>query len=72
MFHEDGGWTSVSAFAGDDTWAAYTTERSELATFITANGLSNQMMLVHGDFHAMAADEGPTPPAAYRSSAPRR
>lgn len=60
--HEDGGWTASSAFAGDDTWAAYTTERTELANFITSNGLANRIALVHGDFHAMGVDDGTNSP----------
>jgi len=57
-FHEDGGWTSTSAFVGDDTWAAYSTERTELANYVTTLGMAGSALIVHGDFHALAADDG--------------
>jgi hypothetical protein len=54
-FHEDG-WNNLSTFTGDDTWGAYNTERTEIGTYITANSVN--MVYVHGDFHALAAETG--------------
>lgn len=57
-FHEDGGWVSTNPFTGDDTWAAYQTERTELVNYWTSIGVLNRIMIIHGDFHAIAADNG--------------
>lgn len=56
-FHEDG-WQNINTFVGDDTWRAYSTERQELATYFTANGIASKLLYIHGDWHAVAADDG--------------
>lgn len=43
--------------AGVDSWAAYTTERREIADFIRSNHIRG-LVLLHGDMHALAADNG--------------
>ncbi len=40
-----------------DDWSAYATERREIADFIKANRISG-FMIVHGDSHMLAADDG--------------
>lgn len=40
-----------------DLWPGYATERQEIADFIAANGITNLMMLA-GDAHMVAADDG--------------
>ncbi len=42
---------------GDDTWAGYATERTEIANFIRDNRIDNLVML-SGDMHALAFDDG--------------
>ncbi len=42
---------------GVDSWAAYTTERREIADFIATNHIHG-LILLHGDMHAVAADDG--------------
>ena len=54
-FHEDA-WNPSSTYVGDDTWAAYTTERAEIASYVTGNSIP--LMIIHGDYHALAADNG--------------
>src|SRR5581483_8374929 len=41
----------------DDSWANYSTERTEIANFIRDNHISN-LAIVSGDMHAMAYDDG--------------
>lgn len=55
--HEDG-WQNLNTFVGDDTWRAYSTERQELATYFTTNGIATRLLYIHGDWHALAADNG--------------
>lgn len=43
---------------GDDGWYLYTVERAELSTFIAANGLGNALLMISGDMHGLAADDG--------------
>ena len=43
--------------AGGDSWDGYDTERQEIASFITDNGIDNVLM-VSGDAHMIAIDDG--------------
>ena len=43
--------------AGADTWGGYSTERNELANFIRDNSIP-QMLIVSGDAHMVAIDDG--------------
>jgi len=54
-FHEDS-WNNGTTYVGDDTWSAYNTERTELSTYITTNGI--KVAIVHGDLHVLGADDG--------------
>ena len=56
---QDNPWIS-SAKSGDDAWAGYTTERTELATFFRNSGKNIGMLA--GDMHALAADDGTNAP----------
>ncbi len=40
-----------------DSWAWYATEREELATFVRDQGIRG-LVILHGDMHALAADDG--------------
>lgn len=42
---------------GDDSWAGYATERTELANFIRDNHINN-VVLLSGDMHGLAYDDG--------------
>jgi hypothetical protein len=42
---------------GGDSWDGYDTERQELATFITDNGIDN-ILMASGDAHMLAIDDG--------------
>ena len=42
---------------GDDSWAGYTTERTEIANFIRDNGITN-LAMISGDMHGLAFDDG--------------
>lgn len=42
---------------GEDTWGGYATERTEIANFIRDNRISN-VVLLSGDMHALAYDDG--------------
>lgn len=53
--HEDA-WHNSSTFTGDDTWSAFTTERAELAAYLTAHQVP--LLYVHGDVHALSHDDG--------------
>jgi phosphodiesterase/alkaline phosphatase D-like protein len=48
----------AAASAGADHWGGYTSERTTIGNFITANNLSNRMAIVSGDMHALAYDDG--------------
>ena len=51
-------WKSV-AEAGDDAWAGYTTERAELAAVLSPiNSGSRKVIMLCGDGHMIAADNG--------------
>lgn len=52
----DDTWNNLSTYTGDDTWSAYSTERQELADYITANKV--QCIWINGDLHVLAADGG--------------
>ncbi|MGH1364742.1 MAG: alkaline phosphatase D family protein [Calditrichia bacterium] len=41
-----------------DHWGGYTTERQELADFIEQNGISSNLVMLSGDAHMIAADDG--------------
>ena len=58
-----------SAQLGADSWAGYTTERTELATFFKENRISN-MILLSGDMHALAFDDGSNSDYAPGGGAP--
>lgn len=46
-----------AAQVGDDTWAGYSTERTELANFIRDNRIDN-LAMISGDMHGLAFDDG--------------
>ena len=48
-------WTGATS-AGQDHWAGYNTERTELAAHFTASG--KHVFRIAGDMHAVAADDG--------------
>jgi phosphodiesterase/alkaline phosphatase D-like protein len=50
-------WNGV-AQAGADDWAGYTTERQRLADAIAQAGLADQMLMIAGDAHMLAIDDG--------------
>ena len=41
-----------------DAWAGFSTEREELAKFFEANDLTDRLLIVHGDAHMLAGDDG--------------
>ncbi len=43
---------------GEDGWGMYSTERAELSQFFEDNGLTSRLLLLHGDAHMLAADDG--------------
>jgi phosphodiesterase/alkaline phosphatase D-like protein len=47
-----------AAQAGADDWAGYTTERRRLADAIAGAGLADQMLMIAGDAHMLAIDDG--------------
>jgi phosphodiesterase/alkaline phosphatase D-like protein len=61
-------WIGV-ATAGEDTWAGYTTERTELANFIRDNRINN-VVIVSGDMHGLAVDDGTNSDYATGGGAP--
>ncbi len=61
-------WIGV-AEAGEDTWAGYTTERTEIANFIRDNRVSNVVVL-SGDMHGLAVDDGTNSDYATGGGAP--
>ncbi len=44
--------------SGDDGWHRYTTERREIATFIKNNNINSQLLMIAGDAHMIALDDG--------------
>jgi phosphodiesterase/alkaline phosphatase D-like protein len=57
------------ATVGEDTWAGYTTERTEIANFIRDNRVSN-VVIVSGDMHGLAVDDGTNADYATGGGAP--
>ena len=47
----------MPARVGDDSWAGYATERTDIANFIRDNHVTN-VILLSGDMHALAFDDG--------------
>ncbi len=58
-----------AAQLGSDSWAGYTTERTELASFFKDNRIAN-MILLSGDMHALAFDDGSNSDYATGGGAP--
>lgn len=58
-----------AATPGDDGWAGYTTERTEIANFIRDNRISN-VTIIAGDMHALAFDDGSNSDYATGGGAP--
>lgn len=52
-----------------DSWAWYATEREEIATFIKENAIQG-VVILHGDMHALAADDGRNSDFARGGGAP--
>jgi len=46
-----------AAKVGDDSWAGYATERTEIANFLRDNRITN-LAIISGDMHALAYDDG--------------
>jgi phosphodiesterase/alkaline phosphatase D-like protein len=44
--------------AGADDWSGYTTQRREVADLIAEAGMSDQLLMVAGDAHMVAIDDG--------------
>ena len=70
----DGPWVGAPSVGGTlQEWRAYNTERVELGNYIAAAGMSKQVLRIHGDTHALAADDGTNNPYggfAFISAAP--
>jgi alkaline phosphatase D len=49
-------WIAASQ-PGDDSWAGYATERTEIANFIRDNRINN-LAMISGDMHGLAYDDG--------------
>lgn len=47
-----------SASAGAEYWAGFTNERTKIANFIKNNGLQGKVMILSGDMHGLAIDNG--------------
>lgn len=54
---------------GSDTWGGYATERTEIANFIRDNRITN-VVLLSGDMHALAFDDGTNSDYATGGGAP--
>jgi phosphodiesterase/alkaline phosphatase D-like protein len=50
-------WNGVARVGADD-WAGYTTERRRLADAVAGAGLADQMLMIAGDAHMLAIDDG--------------
>jgi phosphodiesterase/alkaline phosphatase D-like protein len=64
-------WISTTPWIGTvannyDGWGSYITERTELANYITGLNLQNRMMILSGDQHASAIDNGTNSPGGIR------
>jgi hypothetical protein len=49
-----------TATAGSDKWGGFTTERTEIATYVATNSV--KAVILHGDAHMLAADDGTNSP----------
>lgn len=58
-----------AAKLGDDGWASYATERTEIANFIRDNNVSN-VSIISGDMHGLAFDDGTNSDYATGGGAP--
>lgn len=60
----DNAWVGTPSNPGnDDRWRAFSTERAEIAAYITANATAvGKLLYVHGDTHSLAADNGTNNP----------
>lgn len=67
-YHTNNG-AKPSKPSGGDSWAWYATERRELSDFIRDQGIRN-LVLLHGDMHALAADNGSNSDFASGGGAP--
>lgn len=52
----------TSASAGGDTWDGFITERNELASFFAASSHAGKIVMLGGDMHALAANDGSSSP----------
>jgi phosphodiesterase/alkaline phosphatase D-like protein len=50
-------WNGAAA-AGADDWSGYTTERRRIADMIADAGLTDQLLMIAGDAHMVAIDDG--------------
>ena len=48
----------VAPVAGDDTWAGYTTERTEIADYVKAQKMQGRVFILSADMHALAIHAG--------------
>lgn len=48
----------IDTAGATDTWGGYSTHRTELANWFTANGLTNKVAIISGDAHMLAYDNG--------------
>ncbi len=55
--------------SGGDSWAWYASERREISDFLRDQGIRN-LVLLHGDMHALAADNGSNSDFATGGGAP--
>ena len=52
-------WIAPAGEEGDtDTWGGYASERSEIADFISDNGIAPSLLMLSGDAHMLAFDDG--------------
>jgi phosphodiesterase/alkaline phosphatase D-like protein len=49
---------SASSSSGMDHWAAYAAERAEMADFFKSHSLHHRLVILSGDAHMLAADDG--------------
>jgi phosphodiesterase/alkaline phosphatase D-like protein len=48
----------ISSEPGGDDWAGFVDERAEIAEFIAANDIAQKLLMVSGDAHMVALDDG--------------
>ena len=63
--------TKSATASGEDHWALYTSERREIADFIKSNAI-REVIILHGDSHMLAADDGRNGDYATDGGAPMR